>query len=104
MEDVMRKLNVEDLTVDSFDTSGAASGRGTVQGLSYPTYWTECTAAPECGVEPTGVGGGWTCQNTCNPAHGTTCQTDPFTNDDTCCNSCDYCRATGLSCEKSCTA
>lgn len=99
----MSKLNLEDLTVDSFDTTGDFHGRGTVYGLSLPTDVMECGYTMGCG-DPTAVGAGWTCQNTCNHEHGTTCQTAAHTNEDTCCNTCDYCRPSGSSCHESCTA
>ncbi len=61
----MRKLslNLDQLTVDSFDTSAAAAEKGTVFGEQC-TCWTNCTC-PGCP----------TCDASCNGTCGATCNT-----------------------------
>ena len=63
-------LNLEDLSVDTFDTTAAAKEKGTVFGEQC-TCWTNCTCpgCPSCDATCPA-----TCYNTCD--------------DDTCANSC----------------
>jgi hypothetical protein len=63
-------LNVEDLSVDSFDTTAAAREKGTVFGEQCTCY-TQCTC-PGCP----------TCYASCNGTCGATCPA-------TCYNTCD---------------
>ena len=73
------KLNLDDLAVDSFDTSRRPEKRGTVFGEQCTCY-TQCTC-PGCP----------TCDNTCNATCDATCAytcddaTCPYTCDDASC-------------------
>ncbi len=60
------KLNLEDLTVDSFDTTRPAQKQGTVFGEQCTCY-TNCTCpgCPTCDASCNGTCGG-TCANTCD--------------------------------------
>jgi len=60
------KLNLEDLTVDSFNTSGAEKPKGTVFGEQCTCY-TNCTCpgCPTCYASCNGTCGG-TCEASCN--------------------------------------
>ena len=95
----MRKLslNLDDLQVDTFDTSVRPKGKGTVFGEQC-TCWTRCgqNTCPGCP----------TCDNTCNGAN--TCAnscayTCAYTCDDASCNgTCDC--PSGNTCDFSCGA
>ena len=74
-------LNLEDLTVDSFDTTGTQKAKGTVFGEQCTCY-TNCTC-PGCP----------TCYASCNGTCDATCaNTCAYTCDDaSCAGSCDGC-------------
>ncbi len=61
------KLNLEDLTVDSFDTTRPAHRQGTVFGEQCTCY-TQCTCpgCPTCDASCNGTCAGETCAGTCN--------------------------------------
>ncbi len=68
------KLNLEDLSVDSFDTVGVEKRKGTVFGEQCTCY-TQCTCpgCPTCDASCNGTCGG-TCENTCvNTCDDATC-------------------------------
>ena len=70
-------LNLDDLTVTSFETSRATAGRGTVRG-NEATHGNTCagTCAFTCGG---------TCQISCDPSCISTCPVAPcYTGDATC--------------------
>lgn len=71
----MRKLSLhlEELVVESFSTTDAARGRGTVRGMDSVTIDQDScvTCAPTCAT----CGG--TCPNTCPVTCGNTCATCP---------------------------
>ncbi|HYW11388.1 MAG TPA: hypothetical protein VE871_05505 [Longimicrobium sp.] len=78
------KLNLEDLTVDSFDTTRPANKQGTVFGEQCTCY-TQCTCpgCPTCDASCNGTCGG-TCANTCDDNTCVNCSDDtelcsPFT-------------------------
>jgi hypothetical protein len=93
------KLNLEDLTVDSFDTTRPPPKKGTVFGEQCTCY-TNCTCpgCPTCYASCNGTCAG-TCENTCaNTCDDATCvgcgsgDTCGWTCDDTC-----TCRTPALS-------
>jgi hypothetical protein len=92
----MKKLHLEDLTVESFDTSSATPARGTVQGHDHSDP-SNCINSGFC-----------TCYG--QPCNTFTCQCDSGAEPDTCpyscamsCpNSCDSCQATCISCMATC--
>ena len=99
----MGKLNLEDLAVESFATTGDSASRGTVHGRAMTDY----TCAYTCEGEETGINGGWTCQNTCNHVAYPECRFALQTDEPTCCRSCAECGTvadTPASCQYSCTA
>ena len=67
------KLHLEDLAVDSFDTSRPAQKEGTVFGEQC-TCWTNCTC-PGCPTCDNTACGQNTCDASCNGTCGATCQT-----------------------------
>jgi hypothetical protein len=75
-------LRLEDLTVDSFDTSSVEKSRGTVIGEQHCTCPTNCTC-PGCP----------TCYESCNGSCGDTCPA-------TCAYTCDDAGCTGYSCDE----
>jgi hypothetical protein len=92
------KLQLEDLLIDSFDTTPAEKGRGTVFGEQC-TCWTRCgqNTCPGCP----------TCDASCNGTCAASCaQTCAYTCDDascagTCGDTCDY-SCNGDTCFVSC--
>jgi len=67
----MRKLTLklDELAVDSFDTAGANSGRGTVQGNdTVQTEW--CTGYPDCISKPQCHTPHDTCYGSCGCTNG----------------------------------
>jgi hypothetical protein len=94
------KLKLEDLAVESFVTDGG-SGRGTVRAQSILTMDFQCSAVAECGGGQTEVGGGWSCQYSCNPDQHPECDGKThYTCVEyvTCAISCQYCRTPDLPC------
>jgi hypothetical protein len=70
-------LNLEDLTVTSFETSRTEAGRGTVRG-NEATHGNTC--AGTCAFSCAG-----TCDISCNPSCISTCDVLPcYSGDDTC--------------------
>ncbi|HEU4882963.1 MAG TPA: hypothetical protein VFT45_11970 [Longimicrobium sp.] len=76
------KLDVDQLTVDSFDTKASDGARaGTVQGFAPPTFWESCNGSCDytCGTCNAScascVSCYNTCGNTCGPSCYGTCQT-----------------------------
>ena len=67
------KLQLDDLRIDSFDTTAVQKEKGTVVGEQY-SYYTNCTCP-----------GLFTCDQSCNGTCGASCQT---CGDDTCFVSC----------------
>ena len=71
----MRKLTLEldDLRVDTFDTTASSRARGTVFGEQC-TCWTNCTCpgCPTCDASCNGTCGG-TCDASCNGTCGQSC-------------------------------
>jgi hypothetical protein len=67
------KLQMEDLRVDSFDTTSAEKGKGTVFGEQCTCY-TQCTCpgCPSCGATCPYTCDDDTCAGSC-PAPGNTC-------------------------------
>jgi hypothetical protein len=67
-------LNLDDLTVDSFDTTVAEKQKGTVFGeqCTCPTQCT-CPGCPTCDASCNGTCGG-TCEATCNGTCAATCE------------------------------
>jgi hypothetical protein len=93
------KLNLEQLAVDSFDTSAAAEKRGTVFGeqCTCPTNCT-CPGCPTCYESCNGTCGD-SCYGTCAGQHTCdgTCDSCYFTQ---CANSCYGCpTVSGAPCE-----
>ena len=88
------KLNLDELTIDSFDTTSRESGRGTVVGEEQCTCWTQCgqNTCPGCP----------TCGETCN-ANVYTCAYSCDTCDGSCGGSCWYteCPTNGQTCNPS---
>lgn len=65
------KLSLEELTVESFDTTRAEPGRpGTVHGNMYCYY---CCCSPCCCVQPQPTAGENTCQASCNGTCDASC-------------------------------
>jgi hypothetical protein len=71
------KLNLDELTIDSFDTTAGEKGRGTVMGEEQCTCWTQCgqntcPGCPTCDASCNGTCGaatcGASCYGTCNEA------------------------------------
>jgi hypothetical protein len=86
------RLTLEDLCIDSFDTTPAARERGTVVGQQYYTRYdthcpTWCLEYPTCADDSCGGTCPWkTCADTCAYTCAATCA---FTcDDDTCYISC----------------
>jgi hypothetical protein len=82
-------LNLDDLTVDSFDTTGTQKAKGTVFGEQCTCY-TQCTCpgCPTCANYAT-------CDASCNGTCGGTCPaTCAYTCDDASCNGTCNCGAT----------
>ena len=77
------KLHLEDLRIDSFQTSPPEKPKGTVFGEQC-TCWTQCTCpgCPTCDASCNGTCGA-SCNGTCAASCGGTC-------DYTCGNTCDY--------------
>ena len=80
------KLDMDQLTVDSFDTLSAdGAGRGTIEafGTQAPIEWNP-TYAPTCAATCASCAGtgdtcycsGYTCGDTCNDPTCATCQTN----------------------------
>ena len=101
----MRKLTLklDDLRIDSFQTTPGERGKGTVFGEQC-TCWTNCTCpgCPTCDASCNGTCGG-TCDASCNGTCGDSCGCDPGTGDCTwfgytCDNSCQG----GWSCDPTC--
>ncbi len=67
------RLNLDQLTVDSFDTSTVAAEKGTVFGEQC-TCWTNCTC-PGCPTCDNTACGQNTCGNTCGDTCGASCNT-----------------------------
>jgi hypothetical protein len=65
------KLNLDQLSVDSFDTSTAQRSRGTVRGEQCTCY-TNCTCpgCPTCDASCNGTCGAYTCAASCNGTCG----------------------------------
>jgi len=73
------KLELEELSVESFETAGEAEERGTVRGNSFPTRFAQCITNACSGAD--GVTCDETCGYTCYATCGETCGA----------NSCDGC-------------
>jgi hypothetical protein len=89
------KLNLEQLTVDSFDTSASEKPRGTVFGEQCTCY-TNCTCpgCPTCDASCNGTCGG-TCAGSCYGTCDATCNTCAAS----CYGSCDgYCTQWDATC------
>jgi hypothetical protein len=69
-------LSLEDLSVDSFDTTGTQKARGTVFGEQCTCY-TQCTCpgCPTCYASCNGTCGGTCGENTCAASCNGTCGT-----------------------------
>ncbi|HEV2736456.1 MAG TPA: hypothetical protein VGV85_16540 [Longimicrobiaceae bacterium] len=83
------KLDLEDLTVESFATTPESRGEGgTVFGQNHCTCYTQCTCpgCPTCDASCNGTCGG-TCDASCNGTCGGTCD---FSCGDTCYETCGY--------------
>jgi hypothetical protein len=82
------KLNLDDLSVDSFDTAGAQKQKGTVFGEQC-TCWTQCgqntcPGCPTCDATCNATCGGATCAGSCyGTCGGDTCGAS-------CYGTCDY--------------
>ncbi len=89
------KLDVEDLSVESFATTPEARGEGgTVFGQNHCTCYTQCTCpgCPTCDASCNGTCGG-TCGATCDASCNATCfncGTGWTACDRTCDYSCEY--------------
>jgi hypothetical protein len=81
------KLNLDELTIDSFDTTANENARGTVVGEEQCTCWTACgqNTCPGCP----------TCDASCNGTCGATCA-------GSCYGTCDG-ASCGYSCDGYCT-
>ncbi len=68
------KLNLEDLSVDSFDTVGVEKRKGTVYGEQCTCY-TQCTCpgCPTCDASCNGTCAGTCGENTCAASCNGTC-------------------------------
>jgi hypothetical protein len=78
------KLQLDDLLIDSFSTTPARKGKGTVYGeqCTCPTACT-CPGCPTCDASCNGSCGGASCINTCAASCYGTC-------DASCGGTCDY--------------
>ena len=83
------KLNLDELTVDSFDTMRPAPKAGTVFGEQCTCY-TNCTCpgCPTCYASCDGTCAG-TCAQTCDDATCAGCASGYYTCGDDTCNGCD---------------
>jgi hypothetical protein len=82
------RLNLDQLTVDSFDTSAAAQEKGTVFGEQC-TCWTNCTC-PGCPTCDNTACGQHTCDASCNGTCDASCNGTCDASCDTCGWSCYY--------------
>lgn len=70
------KLRLEDLSVDSFDTTRAARERGTVFGEQYCSCGGTCAGQPTCDVTCPQTCDDWSCNESCEgTCAGWTCIT-----------------------------
>jgi hypothetical protein len=101
------KLNLDDLSVDSFDTTLREKARGTVFGEQCTCY-TNCTCpgCPTCDASCNGTCAGTcenTCANTCDDATCLRCGTDSYSCYDTDCGCVpETCQQTGCGMEVCC--
>ncbi len=86
------RLNLDQLTVDSFDTSTVAAEKGTVFGEQC-TCWTNCTC-PGCPTCDNTACGQASCEGTCNTC-GASCY-------GTCYDTCAGCPSGGYTCWETC--
>lgn len=80
-------LKLDDLTVESFDTAGPITGRGTVQGHGHPKSGFCSENGSPCDT--------YTC-------HCTDFDTCEYSCGQSCPNTCDSCQATCISCMNTC--
>jgi len=87
------KLQLEDLAIDSFETSPPQKPKGTVFGEQCTCY-TQCTCpgCPTCDASCNGTCGG-TCEASCNGTCGNTCWTCGVSCGGTCEYSCGGCES-----------
>jgi hypothetical protein len=85
------KLKLDDLQVDTFQTTAAQKQKGTVFGEQCTCY-TQCTCpgCPTCYASCNG-----SCDASCNGTCGATC-------DESCYGTCDYACQTAASCDYTC--